>query len=189
MRVYDFDNTIYDGESVFDFFLFCIRKKPSYLKYLPLMLRKLIRYKRCKTSIRELTESAERVAYEMLQKAERLEDWVVEFWDQNEHKIKPFYCAQQREDDLIITASLGFLIREIFRRIGIRHYICTEINPKTGKLEFLCYHENKAKEFRERYGDTRIEEFYTDSLNDQPMINLSENAFLVKGDRIERIKP
>ena len=129
------------------------------------------------------------MAYEMFQKADRLDAWVVEFWDQNEYKIKPFYRAQQQEDDLIITASLGFFIREIFRRIGIRHYICTEIDPKTGKLEFLCYHENKVKVFRERYGDTRIEEFYTDSRNDQPLIDLAENAFLVKGDRIERIKP
>ena len=53
----------------------------------------------------------------------------------------------------------------------------------------MCYHENKVKVFRERYGDTRIEEFYTDSRNDQPLIDLAENAFLVKGDRIERIKP
>ena len=27
--VYDFDNTIYDGDSSVDFFLFCLRKKIS----------------------------------------------------------------------------------------------------------------------------------------------------------------
>lgn len=189
MHVYDFDNTIYDGESVFDFFLFCIEKKPSYLKYLPLMLRKLLRYKRCKMSIEELTESAERVAYQMFQKADCLEEWVAEFWDRREHRIKSFYRAQQREDDLVITASPGFLMGEIFRRIGVRNFICSEIDPQTGKLEFLCYHQNKAKVFSKRFQNAKVEEFYTDSRNDQPMIDLAEEAFLVRGKKIERIKP
>ena len=29
MRVFDFDNTIYDGESVIDFYLFSLRRNPK----------------------------------------------------------------------------------------------------------------------------------------------------------------
>ena len=32
MRVFDFDNTIYNGESVFDFYLFSIKKNPKVIK-------------------------------------------------------------------------------------------------------------------------------------------------------------
>ena len=31
MNVYDFDGTIYDGDSSIDFYLFCIKRKPSIL--------------------------------------------------------------------------------------------------------------------------------------------------------------
>ncbi len=33
MRVFDFDNTIYNGESVFDFYLFSIKYNPKVAKY------------------------------------------------------------------------------------------------------------------------------------------------------------
>ena len=35
MNVYDFDNTIYDGESTFDLFLFYLKKKPSLIRLMP----------------------------------------------------------------------------------------------------------------------------------------------------------
>ena len=33
--VYDFDGTIYDGDSTVDFWLYCLRRKPSLLRFLP----------------------------------------------------------------------------------------------------------------------------------------------------------
>ena len=45
MNVYDFDNTIYDGESLYDFFIFCIRKKKRLILYLPVVIYILILYK------------------------------------------------------------------------------------------------------------------------------------------------
>ena len=38
MRVLDFDNTIYDGESVVDFYLFSIKYNPCVLKYFFIVL-------------------------------------------------------------------------------------------------------------------------------------------------------
>ena len=35
MRVFDFDNTIYDGESVIDFYLFSLRRNPKVARYVP----------------------------------------------------------------------------------------------------------------------------------------------------------
>ena len=35
MNVYDFDGTIYDGDSTVDFFLFVLKKKPSLLLNVP----------------------------------------------------------------------------------------------------------------------------------------------------------
>lgn len=43
MRVFDFDNTIYNGESVFDFYLFSIRYNPTVVKYMPIVVFNLVK--------------------------------------------------------------------------------------------------------------------------------------------------
>ncbi len=35
MNVYDFDGTIYDGDSSVDFFLYALKQKPPLLRYVP----------------------------------------------------------------------------------------------------------------------------------------------------------
>lgn len=35
MNVYDFDNTIYDGDSSIDFYIFCLKRHPSILALFP----------------------------------------------------------------------------------------------------------------------------------------------------------
>lgn len=52
MRVFDFDNTIYDGESGFDIFLYFLRKEPKLIaKYVPKFGEGFIRYKMGKVTI------------------------------------------------------------------------------------------------------------------------------------------
>ena len=35
MNIYDFDGTLYDGDSTFDFILYSLKKHPSLLRFLP----------------------------------------------------------------------------------------------------------------------------------------------------------
>lgn len=44
MNVYDFDNTIYDGDSSIDFYFFVLRKKPSIIFLLPKQLYYCLKY-------------------------------------------------------------------------------------------------------------------------------------------------
>lgn len=57
MRVFDFDNTIYNGESVLDFYLYSIRYYPGALKYLFVVLWHFFRYKLSKTTMEELEQA------------------------------------------------------------------------------------------------------------------------------------
>ena len=57
MRVFDFDNTIYNGESVFDFYLFSIKKNPKVIKYLFVVVYNLLKYKAGKTTMADLEEA------------------------------------------------------------------------------------------------------------------------------------
>ena len=44
MNVYDFDKTIYDGDSTLDFYFFSLRKNPMLLRFLPIQLMGFIKY-------------------------------------------------------------------------------------------------------------------------------------------------
>ena len=186
MNVYDFDNTIYDGESVLDFYLFALKKQPRLISVLPKLCHMLIRYKACKISYDELLLVAEKYAAKVLGMAD-FSLLVSDFWDKNQKKIKKFYLDRRQSDDVIISASWSFLIEEVCRRLGIKWVIASEIELTTGQIKRLCFKEKKVQFFREQFPEAVIDKFYTDSMNDAPMISIAKRAFLVKGEKVEEI--
>ncbi|NMP37535.1 MAG: phosphoserine phosphatase [Clostridiales bacterium] len=187
MNVYDFDNTVYDGESAIDFFICYLRRDPSLVKYIPKIVRALIRYKRGTISIEQALGEYGRIVEDYFSTVKGLEDDVRIFWDKHIGKIKPFYYELHSDDDLIISASPEISLKDICARLGIKKYIGTAFD-ESGKISRFCFRENKVKAFFELYPNERIENFYTDSLNDKALIDISENAFLVKGMKITKIK-
>lgn len=188
MNVYDFDNTIYDGESAVDFFLFCMRRYPSMIRLLPLIGIKLIKYKRCRITVEELEFFVSKYAKKLLDKIGDIESLVSEFWDKNMKKVKEFYKKQRREDDLILSATAGFLLEEFSKRMNKINYISSEIDTKTGEIRRVCFRSKKADILKELCPDIEIEKFYTDSMNDEPIINMAKHAFIVKGNKIRQVK-
>lgn len=188
MNVYDFDNTIYDGESVIDFYIFCLFRKPTLVKYLPLSFVMLARYKMGFVSLEELEKKAVKYVGEIVEKIDNLPVLIKEFWDKNQHKIKDFYLKKQKPDDVIISASCDFLIEEIAKRLGIKNCLSSKINLKTGEVIRLCFRSNKPEIFKSNFQNSVIDEFYTDSMNDLPMIMLSRKAYLVKKNKIIKLK-
>ncbi len=186
MNVYDFDNTIYDGESTVDYYFFLLRKYPKLLEILPTLFVMLIKYKLCLVTYSDLLKKAEKYAIKL--KPYFGEELVSEFWDKNEHKIKKFYLDGQRDSDVILSASCGFLLREIARRKGIKNLICSEIDAETGEILKVCFRDEKVKIFKQEYPDDIIDEFYTDSMNDEPMFSLAKRVFFVKNNKIEELK-
>lgn len=188
MNVYDFDNTIYDGESAVDFFLFCLRRYPRLIKLLPLITVKLMKYKLCMITSEELTEYVEKYAGELLLSFGNPDALIREFWDKNMKKIKDFYINQKQPDDIILSASFSILLSEPAKRLGIKNMITSEIDRETGKITRLCFRENKARLLKEAVPDGAEITFYTDSMNDKAMIDFADVAFFVKGNRVKRIK-
>lgn len=186
MNVYDFDNTIYDGESVIDFYLFALKKCPRLISVLPKLIQMLIRYKACRVSVEELLSVAEKYVAKALVRID-FEELVSEFWNKNQNKIKDFYLKQKAADDVVLSASWSFLIEEMCQRLGVKTVIASEIDMKTGKISQLCFREKKVQLFKDMFPDTIIENFYTDSMNDAPMFPLAERVYLVKGNKIKEI--
>lgn len=184
MNVYDFDNTIYNGDSTADFYLFSLRRHPSIIKNSPSLLRAVLRFylfkKGTKTDMKE-------IMYRFLRKIDPEND-IKAFWDTHEKNIKGWYINKKKDDDIIISASSEFLLKPICERLGIKNLIASQVDVHTGKYSGInCHGKEKVRLFNELYG-TEIDEFYSDSHSDDPLAEISKKAFIVKGDKIEKWK-
>lgn len=192
MNVFDFDNTVYDGESSVDFFFFFLKKDPSLSKYVPELLTALLKYKSGKLSIEEaLSKYGKKLsAYfkENLSGKNTLSLEAESFWRTHINRINPFYNEVKSPDDIIISCSPEFLLKIPAEILGVKSCICSEIDETSGEITRLCFRENKVKAFFEKYPDGVIDNFYTDSFNDKPLMDLSRNVFLVKHGKIQKIK-
>lgn len=179
MNVYDFDKTIYDGDSTVDFYRYCLRRRPDLIFCMP---RQAWGFFQHMIGRIDTTNFKERF-FCFLPKFTSLNIVVEEFWDTRQKKIKAWYLAQRRNDDVIISASPAFLLEPICKRLEVAPPIATKMDPATGKIEGTnCKSEEKVKRFFERYPDAEIQKFYSDSLTDGPLAALAKEAFLVQGN-------
>lgn len=227
MRVFDFDGTIYDGESLFDLYLFSARYDVKVFRHLAPVLRYAIKYKLGKATLEQMEHGVGKVTRKYLQDLAKsrsidglrtqaldnavkagldkdvmvadasvigaddldggLKSLVNAFWDRNMSKIKPWY--EPRPDDVILTASFDVTVGEACRRLGVHNLIASTIDPRTFEVTYLNFNTNKPKRLREVLGpDAVIDEFYTDSEFDQPMIDMARKGFMVKGSVITQVK-
>jgi hypothetical protein len=98
MNVYDFDNTIYDGESIFDIFLYFLKKDfKNIIKYAPKFIKDFIRYKFDKITVDEAMASYGAAFKDYCQKYDNINDEFEKFWDINQKKLKQFYFDIQQD--------------------------------------------------------------------------------------------
>lgn len=180
-NVYDFDGTIYDGDSSIDFFIFCFKKKKSICKYFPIMFWYFILYI---LNIKTKTEIKE-VFFSFLKCFNNTKELVEEFWDKHYYKIKEWYLTKNTNNDIIISASPEFLLNGVCKRLKIKELIASDVDIKTGKFNTQnCYAEEKVNRLLSKYPNIEIEEMYTDSSSDLPLINLAKTGYMVRKDKI-----
>ena len=176
MNVYDFDKTIYDGDSTTDFYFYLLKKYPKTWLNLPRVIyASLFRV----LGIYDKTQMKEKF-YQIFKYVD-VEKEIKEFWDKNIHKIYPYYLQRQKEDDLVISASFEADIVEACSRLGIKNVIASRVDINSGKcLSKNCHGQEKVNRFIEEYGKKKIEEFYSDSFSDTPLAKISKKAYLIK---------
>ena len=182
MNVYDFDDTIYRGDSSRDFIFYMYRKHPvKMLAAAPRQFAAAVGYMTGRKSKKEMKETF----FSFLKKTTDVEQDVKHFWDAHQKNMKPWYLRQKREEDVVISASPDFLLEEICRREGIRHLIATRMDRRSGAiLGENCKGEEKVKRFREIFPQEVAEAFYSDHPSDRYMAGIAKEAFLVRGDQI-----
>ena len=177
MNTYDFDKTIFYPDSSYCFYLYCLRHYPgAMVKTLPRSIVSGLRYAAGKGNTKALKEQL----FSFLPNLPDVDSAVKDFWDENRKRLAKWYLRQKRSDDVIISASPEFLLQPICDELGVR-LIGTRMDKHSGKISGEnCHDKEKVRRFYERYPDGHSDEFYSDSMSDLPMAEISNRAFMLK---------
>ena len=181
MNVYDFDNTIFRGDSTFGFVGYCYFRRPKSLLSIPRTAWYGLLY--ILHIVPKLTFKEN--LYHMFVFIPDMEQLTEQYTEDRMNHIKDWYKEQQKADDMIISASPAFLIESFCRRLHIKYVLASPVNIHTGRYDGLnCHGKEKVRRLNEAYPGTAIDSFYSDSYSDQPLADLSKKAYIVKGNRI-----
>ena len=184
MNIYDFDGTIYQGDSSADFAKYCFVHKPKCLKKLPKIIKATVLYAGKKTNTKKFKEAF--FSFLNVLTPPELNTLLYEFWRKKRKKIAPWYVEKKRNEDVIISASPRFLLEPVMELIGNQNLIATKMDSQTGCIEGEnCKGEEKVRLFRKAFPNCSVDEFYSDSLSDMHLAKLAKTAFFVEGDKLK----
>lgn len=187
--VFDFDGTIYDGDSTADFLLFCLFKKPWIAVFclgpLFLALGKKLTGRFTLTAFKSGLFSAFARCLDLPETAE-------EFWSRKKTraKIGSWFLTRKRTLPVVIaSASPDFELAPAARLLSADDLVCTRCDPKTGRLIGKnCKSEEKIERIRQRFGAFQVRSMYTDNPKaDGPLLSLAEEKYLVRHGEVKRI--
>lgn len=178
INIYDFDDTIYDGDSSVEFFKYCLKKNKKVLFTIPSILFAFALYM-LKIKEKEYFKSK---FFSFVKYFDNIEKEVESFWKENYCKIKDFYIKEHKDTDIIISASPEFLLKPVSKKYKFK-LIASKVSTKTGEFEKNCYGEEKVKRLNE-FGYEKCNKFYSDSLSDLPLKNIAKKSYIVKENKI-----
>ena len=185
MNVFDFDKTIFKGDSTAKFYKYCLVRFPKTWLHIPSMLSAFAKYyifnKGTKTQCKE-------VFYRFLSEIPNVDAAVEGFWEKNFDGIFDWYKKIHKESDVVISASPEFLLEGVCKKLGAQKMMASRVDKKTGSYDGEnCHGEEKVRRFYECYPDGEIDNFYSDSVSDAPLARISKEAFVInpKGEVLE----
>ena len=193
LSVYDFDKTIYNGETLNDFYRFYLIKKPwkiytviFQLWYFLLYILKIINLEKLKENFLRFLNG---------ENTGELKKLIREFWEKKESKInlwvKDEILKNKKETEILvaISASPTFLIIDRLRLMGFDVVIGTDFLFESTKFHSHitsknCKNYEKVKRLDKWAEDNNIQydivNFYSDSIADKPLFDLAEHKYWIK---------
>jgi phosphoserine phosphatase len=174
--VFDFDQTIYNGDASRDFLVFCLRTQPGAWRELP---RQAWAAGLFAVGLLSRDRFKER-SFAVLKRLPDPAAVVDEFWGRHRGKLAPWYTAQRQASDVIISASPEFLLAPVIAELGGR-LIGTRMDPTTGLIDgYNCRGEEKVRRLRAAEPDAVVDRAYSDSLTDLPILRLARRPYIVR---------
>ena len=186
--VYDFDGTIYDGDSTVDLVKFCIRRHPALLGGLPGLLPRLVGAATGRTSLTAFkTALFSRMAARIDLAAES-----EAFWQdaRTQTKLGKWFRETPRDLPVVIaSASPEFELRHAAKLLGVDTLIGTRADAATGALTGKnCKGEEKIRRIGEAIGPFTVRAMYTDSVkSDGPLLDMAQEKYLVRHGKVQRL--
>jgi HAD superfamily phosphoserine phosphatase-like hydrolase len=181
MNIYDFDNTIYKGDTNTDLIKYSFLRHPFSVSCSLIRSSILYRkYKRKEISFGDVKE----VMLSFLFKIDNLDEYLDKFVDSHINKIKKWYLNQQKEDDTIMSASYEIWINKFCKRLNIKNIIATKTDENGKIVGSNCKGEEKVKRFEELFPGVKPINSYSDSRVDIPMLEYAEHGYVVKDEEI-----
>ena len=182
MNIYDFDNTIFDGDSSFKFIMYSLKRHP-FLLFISIlkMIKELVKKLFGKSNFGNIKSEL----FSFVKHINNFDEYVNKFILKYSKNIKRFYLNQQKDNDVIISASFDFIIVPFCKSLGIKNIIATRYDVKKGKIIGKnCKGKEKIVRLKEMYKNPLVDKAYSDSFSDIPMFEIAKKGYLVKKDRI-----
>lgn len=184
--VYDFDKTIYGGETSTDFMRFFLKRNKKYIKRLPYVIKSLFYYNK------NLKRSKE-IFFKILDDIdmELLKNEIREFWKQNNKKIFSWISDEikvnklESDELILISATPSIFLEEISKELGFDKLIATEfVKQKDNFISKIegsnCKGVEKVYRLQEYLENFEIIKFYSDSMSDKPLFDLAKEKYFIK---------
>jgi len=185
MNIYDFDNTIYNGDTNVDIILYSLVRHPfkvckSLISTIPLFV--LYKFKRI--PFKKLKQTM----LSFLFKIDNLDNYLDKFTLKHMKNIKKWYLDNQKENDTVMSASYEIWVIKFCKKLNIKNIIGTKTDNNGKIIGNNCKSEEKIRRFREIFNNVEVENAYSDSMDDKPMFDIAKNAYLVKKDKLIKYK-
>lgn len=179
MNVYDFDKTIFVGDTEDRFFEFMFKKKGFRHYKIAFKLYDIMN----KMHLITKTRSRE-LQYRFLKDIDDLDATLTAYWAEIEQYMMPWYNDVKRDDDVIASGTPRFILEPIVKKLGIGGLVATEMDPKTGKIDGdFAIGEFKPVNFKNQYGLDCIDKFYSDAYSDHYLAEYAKEAYVVHDDQ------
>ena len=181
MNIYDFDNTIYNGDTNKDILLYSFKKHP--LK----VIKALNKTKKLERDYKRGLITFERVKEAMLSFLFEIDDlngYIEKFVSSHMKNIKPWYLSRKNDYDIVISASYELWIVPFCRKLGIKYVLATKTDKDGHIIGKNCKGEEKVRRLANTIPNAQIVTSYSDSESDLPILNLAKTAYVVEGNKL-----
>lgn len=181
MNIYDFDNTIYNGDTNKDILLYSFKKHPFKVIKALNKTKKLERdYKRGLITFERVKEAMLSFLFEI----EDLNGYIEKFVDSHMKNIKPWYLSRKTDYDIVISASYELWIIPFCKKLGIKYVLATKTDKDGHIIGKNCKGEEKVKRLASTIPNAQIVTSYSDSESDLPILNIAKTAYVVEGNKL-----
>lgn len=181
MNIYDFDDTIYNGDTNKDIIMYSFKKHPfKVVKALKKTKKLEVDYKRGLISFERVKEAMLSFLFEI----DNLDEYIEKFVDLHIKKIKPWYLSRRSNNDIVISASYELWIVPFCKRLGIKYVLATRTDRDGNILGKNCKGEEKVKRLASVIPNAQVLTSYSDSESDLPILKMAKTAYVVEGNKL-----